>query len=103
RQIVLESPSHGLLRGGRLVPQARPEGGQDRFRPTRLRLAELQELRIPESRRERAVEFPQEPRVLGRREVSGRDSGGVDLAEGMAEETGVRARRDEERPIREVR
>src|SRR6266567_3626883 len=98
----LEGLTDRFLRGRRLVPQARLEGGEDRRAVRRLRLAEPQELGVAEPRREGSVQLPEEPRVFRRRQVATRDAGRVDLAQGVAEESGVRARRNQEGAIRLV-
>src|SRR2546425_7880520 len=68
----------------------------------RLRLAEPQEFRVAELRREGSVQLPQEPGVLRRRQVATRDAGRGGLAQRLAEEAGIRTRRDQQRTTRLV-
>src|SRR5713226_450392 len=65
----------------------------------RLGLPEPQEIRIAEFRRQGAIQFPQEPRVLRGREIATRQTRGVDLAQGVTQEAGLGARGDEERTV----
>ena len=69
----------------------------------RLRLAEPQEFGVAELRREGSVQLPQEPSVLRGRQVATCDAGRVGLAQRVAEEAGIRTRRDQQRTIRLVR
>src|SRR2546429_1793337 len=64
--------------------------------------AKPQELGIPEASREGPVQLPRQPRVFRRREESARESGGVHLRQGVAKESGVGARGDEQGTVRLV-
>src|SRR5438093_11708319 len=83
-----------------MVSQARLERGEGGSTFVRLRPPEPQEIRIAEFRRQGAIQFPQEPRVLRWREVATRESRGVDLAQRVTEEAGLRAGGDEQRKVR---
>src|SRR2546428_13976719 len=79
-------------------------GGRERGRSIgRRRLTEPEKVRIAEFRRQGSIQLPQEPRVLGRRQVATRETRGVDRAQRVTEEARIRARGDEERAGRGVR
>src|SRR5207245_7039445 len=80
-ETCLECMAHGLFRGRRLVSQARLEGCEEGRPIRRGRLTEPEKVRITELRRQGAIQLPQEPRVLGRREEATREARGVDLAQ----------------------
>src|SRR5256886_12341540 len=93
--VRLEGVPNGLLRRGRLVPQARLEGREHGGSVLIFRLPEPQELRIPESGREGSIQLPGEPCVLRRSEESAREARRVHLGQCVAEEPPPRARRDQ--------
>src|SRR5207249_1812127 len=87
--------------GGRgLVSQARFEGGDEGRSVGRLRWSDPKKFRIAEFRRQRAIQLPQEPGVLRRREVAAGKTRGVRLTQRVSQEPGFSARGDEERTIR---
>src|SRR2546430_7038718 len=94
---------HGLFRGRRLVPEARLEGREHRGSISALRFTEPQEIRIPEPGRERANQLPGKPRILRGSEESTREPRRVHLGQGVAEEARLRARCNEQRPVRLIR
>src|SRR5947209_2857524 len=98
--VRLEGVPNSLLRRGRLVPQARLEGREHGGSVLIFRLAEPQELRIPESGREGSIQLPGEPCVLRSGEESAREARRVHFGQGVAEKPWLRARRDEQRPVR---
>src|SRR5881396_1141555 len=100
RHVRLEGMPNGLLRRGRLVPQARLEGREHGGSVLIFRLPEPQELRIPESGREGSIQLPGEPCVLRRGQESAREARRVHFGQRVAEEPRLRARRDEQRPVR---
>src|SRR5207237_1391773 len=89
-----------LGRRGRLVPQARLEGREHGGSVLIFRLPEPQELRIPESGREGSIQLPGEPCVLRRGQESAREARGVHFGQRVAEKPRLRARRNEQRPVR---
>src|SRR5207249_356772 len=100
RDIRLESVAHRLFGGRGLVSQARFEGGDEGRSVGRLRWSDPKKFRIAEFRRQRAIQLPQEPGVLRRREVAAGKTRGVRLTQRVSQEPGFSARGDEERTIR---
>src|SRR2546422_8530569 len=101
--VRFEGVPHGLFRGRRLVPEARLEGREHRGSIPALGFTEPQEIRIPEPGRERANQLPGKPRILRGSEESTREPRRVHLGQGVAEEARLRARRNEQRPVRLIR
>src|SRR5256884_4696760 len=101
--VRFEGVPHGLFRGRRLVPEARLEGREHRGSISALRFTEPQEIRIPEPGRERANQLPGKPRILRGSEESTREPRRVHLGQGVAEEARLRARCNEQRPVRLIR
>src|SRR3989440_3054007 len=101
--VRFEGWPHGLFRGRRLVPEARLEGREHRGSIPALRFTEPQEIRIPEPGRERANQLPGKPRILRGSEESTREPRRVHLGQGVAEEARLRARCNEQRPVRLIR
>src|SRR5256712_9555519 len=101
--VRFEGVPHGLFRGRRLVPEARLEGREERGWIAPLRFTEPQEIRIPEPGRERANQLPGKPRILRGSEESTREPRRVHLGQGVAEEARLRARCNEQRPVRLIR
>src|SRR5947209_6817580 len=97
--VRFEPASHRLLRGWRLVAKARFEGSDEGRSLRRLGRPEPKEVRIAEFRRQRAIQLPQEPGVLRRREVAAGKTRGVRLTQRVSQEPGFSARGDEERTI----
>src|SRR5207247_10676876 len=81
RDLRLQGVTHRLLGGRRLVSQARLERGEGGSTVVQLRPPEPQEIRIAEFRRQGAIHFPQEPRVLRWREVATREARSMELAQ----------------------
>src|SRR5256714_11814351 len=102
-QVRFEGVPHGLFRGRRLVPEARLEGREHRGSIPALRFTEPQEIRIPEPGRERANQLPGKPRILRGSERWTREPRRVHLGQGVAEEARLRARCNEQRPVRLIR
>src|SRR2546426_1672983 len=100
RHVRLEGVPNSLLRRGRLVAQARLEGREHGGSVLIFWLPEPQELRISESGREGSIQLPGEPCVLRRGEESAREARRVHFGQRVAEKPRLRARRNEQRPVR---
>src|SRR5439155_24945168 len=72
RDLRPQGVTHHLLGGRRLVSQARLERSAGGTTVVQLRPPEPQEIRIAEFRRQGAIQFRQQPRVLRWREVATR-------------------------------
>src|SRR5438094_708568 len=94
--------SHGFLRRRRLVSETRLQSRHDGRGLAVLGRSKAQELGVSETGRESSVQLPGQPRIFRGREESARESGGVHLRQGVAEETWVRARGNEQRTVRLV-
>src|SRR3989475_713287 len=101
--VRFEGVPHGLFRGRRLVPEARLEGREHRGSISALRFTEPQEIRIPDPGRERPTHLPGNQRILRGSEESTREPRRVHLGQSVAEEARLRARRNEQRPVRLIR
>src|SRR5437870_12166796 len=100
RHVRLEGMPDGLFPRRRLVPHARLERREHGGSVLIFGLPEPQELRIPESGREGSIQLPGEPCVLRSGEESAREARRVHFGQGVAEKPWLRARRDEQGPVR---